>query len=407
MREKVKQPKDWRLLSIASLADNNKELFDDGDWVEAEYLTESGIRLIQTGNIGEGTFVDKDKKKYISEQSFTKLKCKELTVGDILICRLADPAGRACILPNIGEEKMITSVDVSIFRPKLDYVDRGFLVASMSTSNWFNEIRERCGGSTRTRIARSELGKMKIPLPPLPEQKAIAKVLHTADAAIHTIEKLIAQKELRKKWLMQQLLTGKKRLKGFSGEWKKERLEKYLVKHDEKSTVNNQYPVLTSSRRGIFLQSNYYTRDVASEDNTGYNVVPRGYFTYRHMSDDLIFKFNINDIVDRGIVSTLYPVFTTKDINSYFLLTKLNEGSEFKMHAEEQKQGGSRTYVYFKTLCQLKLNLPSLEEQTAITQVLQAADKEINLFKAKAKKLREQKKGLMQVLLTGKKRLTI
>jgi type I restriction enzyme S subunit len=179
------------------------------------------------------------------------------------------------------------------------------------------------------------LEKFLIPLPPLPEQRTIAQVLSKADAAIHTTEKLIAQKELRKKWLMQQLLTGKKRLKGFDGEWKKERLENYLVKHDEKSTVNNQYPVLTSSRRGIFLQSDYYTRDVASENNTGYNVVPRGYFTYRHMSDDLIFKFNINDIVDRGIVSTLYPVFTTKDINSYFLLVKLNEGSEFKMHAEE------------------------------------------------------------------------
>jgi type I restriction enzyme S subunit len=260
-------------------------------------------------------------------------------------------------------------------------------------------------GATRYNISKTNLLLEEIPLPPLPEQKAIANILSTADTAIHTTEKLIAQKVLRKKWLMQQLLTGKKRLKGFGGEWKKERLEKYLVKHDEKSTENNQYPVLTSSRRGIFLQSDYYTRDVASEDNTGYNVVPRGYFTYRHMSDDLIFKFNINDIVDKGIVSTLYPVFTTKDINSYFLLVKLNEGSEFKMHAEEQKQGGSRTYVYFKTLCQLKLNLPSVEEQNAIARVLQAADKEISLLKAKAEKLREQKKGLMQVLLTGKVRL--
>ncbi|MBK7697144.1 MAG: hypothetical protein IPI30_23440 [Saprospiraceae bacterium] len=61
--------------------------------------------------------------------------------------------------------------------------------------------------------------------------------------------------------------------------------------------------------------------------------------TYRHMSDDLIFKFNINDLVDKGIVSTLYPVFTTKDINSYFSFVKLNEGSEFKMHGRRTKQG--------------------------------------------------------------------
>ncbi|TFG43345.1 MAG: restriction endonuclease subunit S, partial [Bacteroidia bacterium] len=73
----------------------------------------------------------------------------------------------------------------------------------------------------------------------------------------------------------------------------------------------------------------------------------------------------------------------------------------------EQKQGGSRTYVYFKTLCQLKLNLPPIEEQTSIAIVLMAADKEIQLLKAKTEKLRELKKGLMQVLLTGKKRLRI
>ena len=65
MREKAKYPKDWRLLSVASLVEDKKDLFDDGDWIEAEYIIDSGIRLIQTGNIGEGSFVDKEKKKYI------------------------------------------------------------------------------------------------------------------------------------------------------------------------------------------------------------------------------------------------------------------------------------------------------------------------------------------------------
>ena len=77
-------------------------------------------------------------------------------------------------------------------------------------------------------------------------------------------------------------------------EWVYEKLENYLIQHHEISDYSNQYPVLTSSRKGIFLQSDYYNHEVASEDNTGYNVVPRGYFTYRHMSDDEIFKFNIN-----------------------------------------------------------------------------------------------------------------
>ncbi|MBL0055356.1 MAG: restriction endonuclease subunit S [Chitinophagaceae bacterium] len=258
--------KNGSYLTIASLADNNKDYFDDGDWIEAEYLTDAGIRLIQTGNIGEGVFINKDKRKYISEESFTKLKCKELKAGDILICRLADPAGRACILPDIGEEKMITSVDVSIYRPKEDVSDREFLIASMTTSNWFNEIRERCGGSTRTRIARSELGKMKIPLPPLPEQKAIARILSTADTAIHTTEKIIAQKELRKKWLMQQLLTGKKRLKGFGGEWKEYSYEKILkvIKRNFDWDENELYKLISVRRRsgGIFYREALYGRQI-------------------------------------------------------------------------------------------------------------------------------------------------
>jgi type I restriction enzyme S subunit len=319
---------------------------------------------------------------------------------NILIGRV----GEYCGITRFVNEKCWITDNALYSKEFLKDVDAKYLAYKLQLED-LSRLRNKGG---QPLISQGPINIHKVSLPKsLPEQKAIAQVLSTADAAIHTTEKLIAQKEFRKKWLMQQLLTGKKRLKGFEGEWKKERLEKFLVKHDEKSTVNNQYPVLTSSRKGIFLQSDYYTRDVASEDNTGYNVVPRGHFTYRHMSDDLIFKFNINDIVDRGIVSTLYPVFTTQDINSYFLLVKLNEGSEFKMHAEEQKQGGSRTYVYFKTLCQLKLNLPSIEEQTAIAQVLQAADKEISLLKAKAEKLREQKKGLMQQLLTGRVRLKI
>lgn len=188
-------------------------------------------------------------------------------------------------------------------------------------------------------------------------------------------------------------------------EWLYEKLEIFLIQHREISDYSNQYPVLTSSRKGIFLQSEYYNKEVASEDNTGYNVVPRGYFTYRHMSDDEIFKFNINNIVDKGIVSTLYPVFTTKGINDYFLQTVLNEGREFRRFAILQKQGGSRTYMYFDKLKQLKVCLPPLAEQEKITKILSAQDKVIELKEKLLEEKKEQKKHLMQQLLTGKKRL--
>lgn len=187
--------------------------------------------------------------------------------------------------------------------------------------------------------------------------------------------------------------------------WIYDSLEKYLIQHHETSDYSDQYPVLTSSRKGIYLQSDYYNHEVASEDNTGYNVVPRGYFTYRHMSDDEIFKFNINTIVDRGIVSTLYPVFTTKNIDDYFLQTVLNEGREFRRFAILQKQGGSRTYMYFDKLKKLKVCLPPLVEQKKIAEILSVQDKLIALKEKLIEEKKRQKKALMQQLLTGKKRL--
>ena len=203
---------DWELRSLFDLAERKKELFDDGDWIEAEFLTDKGIRLVQTGNIGKGHFTDKDTRKYISAEAFKKLGCKEIQVGDLLICRLAEPAGRACILPDIGEERSITAVDVTIFRPPASLADRRFLVNVFNTPGWFQSVNERCGGTTRTRIARGQLGKMEIKLPPVPEQAAIAAVLTDMDAELTAQEQQLAKVRALKKGIMQELLTGETRI---------------------------------------------------------------------------------------------------------------------------------------------------------------------------------------------------
>ena len=94
------------------------------------------------------------------------------------------------------------------------------------------------------------------------------------------------------------------RFHGFDDTWEQRKLGDNIAEYTEKTTINNQYPVLTSSRRGIFFQTDYYDgNQIASADNTGYNIVPYGYFTYRHMSDDEIFHFNINDITENNPVA--------------------------------------------------------------------------------------------------------
>lgn len=203
---------EWEVCSLYEISEYQKALFDDGDWVEAEHITDKGIRLIQTGNIGIGQFIEKDAKKYIYEASFYKLRCKLLQVGDVLISRLADPAGRACVLPDIGEEKVITSVDVTIFRPHPEIANRGFLVQYFSTKEWFSQVLDHVGGTTHKRIARGALGKLKVLFPSLEEQTAIATILSDMDAEIAALEQRRDKTRALKQGMMQELLTGRIRL---------------------------------------------------------------------------------------------------------------------------------------------------------------------------------------------------
>ena len=203
---------EWEVKTLYELAERKKEFFDDGDWIESEHITTEGIRLIQTGNIGVGSFVEKDDKKYITEASFSSLRCKQLKQGDLLVCRLADPAGRACVLGDIGEERIVTSVDVTIFRPPSELADRLFLSQVFSTSDWFRAVSDRSGGTTHKRISRGALGRLSIKLPPLPEQTAIASVLTEMDGELAALERRRDKTRALKQAMMQELLTGKTRL---------------------------------------------------------------------------------------------------------------------------------------------------------------------------------------------------
>jgi type I restriction enzyme S subunit len=203
---------EWEEVNLSSLALSGKSNFTDGDWIESPFISESGCRLIQTGNIGVGVFKGKS-QKYISESSFHKLKCTEVNIGDLLICRLAEPAGRACVVPDLGEEKMLTSVDVTIMKVDINKSSAEFLSHYFSLEHTLYTVSTLCGGSTRSRVSRTNLGKMKVHLPEVNEQKKITSVLTNADKEIELLEQQLADLKQEKKALMQQLLTGKRRVK--------------------------------------------------------------------------------------------------------------------------------------------------------------------------------------------------
>lgn len=198
--------------SLFEISGKTKEAFNDGDWVEAEYLVNSGIRLLQTGNIENGWFKETANKKYISEQSFQLLKCKEVHAGDLLISRLAEPAGRCCILPELSESKMIVSVDITIFRPDKKICEPRYLKHLFTKSEWLERVALLCGGTTHKRISRSNLGGMKVFLPSLAKQTEIANMLENFDSELRNLAGRLNKAKQVKAGMMQELLTGRTRL---------------------------------------------------------------------------------------------------------------------------------------------------------------------------------------------------
>lgn len=172
----------WEEKTIKQLS----TLICDGDWIESKNQSQSGIRLIQTGNVGNGFYKDKpENSRYISEETFKKLNCTEIFSGDCLVSRLPEPLGRACLIPD-KNERMITAVDCSIIRfNDKNIIPKYFIYYSIS-NNYHNKIMKLSTGATRQRISRKNLETITIPTPNLQEQQRIVGIL---DEAFENIEK--------------------------------------------------------------------------------------------------------------------------------------------------------------------------------------------------------------------------
>ena len=160
------------------------ELFTDGDWIETKDQTDTGIRLIQTGNIGVGKFLEKrGKERYISEDIFKKLNCTEIYSGDVLISRLPEPVGRGCIIPE-KQERMITAVDCTICRLDESVVDKKYFCYYLQSDAYYNQLEQNVTGTTRKRISRKNLGNVEIVVPKKEKQIKVINVLDKVSAII-------------------------------------------------------------------------------------------------------------------------------------------------------------------------------------------------------------------------------
>ena len=394
-----KIPEGWSVKKLGELGS-----FSKGSGITKNDLVSEGIPCVRYAELyTKYNFVISNCISFVSEE--VSKTAKPIKYGDILF------AGSGETKEEIGKCAAYIS-RISAYAGGDNIILRPFQDNSIFLSYFLNTVGRRYlnrlgQGDSIVHIHAENLKKVYIPIPPLPEQEKIAGILGTWDEAIEKLSNLIEHKKLLKKGLMQKLLTGKTRLKGFTQPWKEVKLGEILVERNEYTTQNNQVTILTSSRKGIFRQEDYFDKQVASENNIGYKILHKYDFTYRAMTDDDVYCFNQLTNEDMGAVSPAYSVFYCENVPNLLIKEILNSKC-FGHQLLKISQGGTRKSLKFSALKTLKIYIPSdINEQQVIAVVLSTADDEISLLNQKLEALKEQKKGLMQQLLTGQTRVKV
>ncbi len=218
----VELPQGWTLAKIGQLVSIDG-LFCDGDWVESKDQNPQGdVRLIQLADIGNGIYRNRS-NRFLTSEKAQELGCTYLSAGDVLVARMPDPLGRACIFPG-DSRRSVTAVDVCIIRTGQEGAFSRWLVQSINSPAFRRDIRSLQRGTTRKRISRQNLSRLLLPVPPLPEQhRIVAKIeeLFTRlDAAVEALK--TAQKQLKayRQAVLRDAFTGR-----LTAEWREEQLK--------------------------------------------------------------------------------------------------------------------------------------------------------------------------------------
>lgn len=342
-------------------------------------------------------------KENIVPQNSIKPGLTSFKRGDIIIAKITPcfENGKGALLNNITNEYGFGSTEFHVIRCKqcnlfiyyhtMSYAFRKHLESQMT------------GSAGQKRVPADSISSYKIPVPPLSEQQKIAEVLSTWDKAIEKQSQLIEKLELRKKGLMQQLLTGKKRLPGFSSEWKTMKLGELF---DERNETNMPaLPLLSiTANKGIILQTESEKKNTSNDDKSKYKrICPNdiGYNTMRMWQG----RCALSKL--EGIVSPAYTIIIPhNNINPYYMEMLFKQPfMVYRFWTHSQGLVNDTLNCKFPSFSQVKVIIPDLKEQNAIIEILLSCDTEITLANQRFESLRQQKKGLMQVLLTGKNRV--
>lgn len=365
-------------------------------WDKLSYIEKTKIKNIHYGLIHNGfkSTIINGNNQFIPfvNNSFIPKSYTLLQDGDLILADASEDrkdVGRPVEMINVDNQKIISGLHTIHARNKTNLIIDGFKGFYFQSYAMKKQIYKVANGSKIYGISPSSFNELFISIPSKEEQQKIVNLLQKIECRIEIQIKIIEDLVLQKKYIISSLLTP------FQDK-KKILLKDILFDYNVKTTSNNEYPVLSSTASGIYLQSEYFNNKEASSDNTaGYKIIPRGYCTYRSMSDTGLFTFNIQNLVERGIVSPAYPVFSSNEYINEFIILYLNNSTDIKKQILELKSGGTRFALSFSTLCTLKIPKLEKEKQLSLVKTVTAFERKIENEEIILNKLHQQKKYLL------------
>ena len=354
--------------------------FTDGDWIESKDQSDFGVRLVQTGNVGVAEYLDKpNNKKWISEDTFDRLHCEEVLPGDMLISRLPEPAGRACIVPLLGT-KMITAVDCTIVRTAPDMSNK-FLVQYLSSQAYFDDVNTCLAGGTRQRISRGNLANFNVPIPvKKSEQDAIGMFFGYLDNLITLHQRQPFLQSPPDISLIVQLTPP-----FYTFSWEQRKLSEITDKVTEKNAGLQYVETFTNSAEfGIISQRDFFDHDIAKLGSLdGYYIVKTEDFVYnpRISTSAPVGPINRNKLGRTGVMSPLYTVFRPHDIDTTYLeyFFKCGYWHSFMNFNGDSGARSDRFSIRDNVFFQMPIPIPDIDEQRKIGELLTCLDNLITL----------------------------
>ncbi len=395
-------PESWRLLGLGDIcqAKSGLQTGPFGSQLHASDYVEDGIPVVMPRDMIGGRISTRLIARITAAKAEEVAK-HQLKLGDLVFSRRGD-LGRFAV---VGPENVGWICGTGCMRARLnDDALPDFIFCQLVTHGTVRWLESNAVGQTMPNLNTEILSQLPLRLPPLPEQQKIAAILSTWDRAIELTEKLIAAKQKRKQALMQQLLTGKVRLSGYTGKWKTWKAGD-LFKPISKKNHPKERVLSVTQDQGVVYRDELDRKIAMNMDSTGtYKLVEAGDFVISLRS----FQGGLEMSRIRGIASPAYHVirspveidreFFRHFFKSYEFIGRL---AVAVIGIRDGKQ------ISFDDFSFLKFSVPSVPEQNAISEFLNAAESEINTLRRKFTALMKQKKGLMQQLLTGKVRVKV